>query len=176
MAADRRVGVAVDFSPSSKNALKWAVDNIMRKGDYLILVAVQPEGHYEEGEMQLWAISGGSRTCSASLFLISVSLIPLSEFSDPATMKKYGVKPDPETLDIANTAAKQQEVMVVMKIYWGDPREKLCEAIDSIPLSCMVVGNRGLGTLKRAIMGSVSNYVVNNGSCPVTVVKHHGHD
>ncbi|TYH53207.1 hypothetical protein ES332_D09G082800v1 [Gossypium tomentosum] len=164
MAADRRVGVAVDFSPSSKNALKWAVDNIMRKGDYLILVAVQPEGHYEEGEMQLWAISGGS------------PLIPLSEFSDPATMKKYGLKPDPETLDIANTAAKQKEVMVVMKIYWGDPREKLCEAIDSIPLSCMVVGNRGLGTLKRAIMGSVSNYVVNNGSCPVTVVKHHGHD
>ncbi|MBA0767263.1 hypothetical protein Gotri_016172 [Gossypium trilobum] len=74
----------------------------MRKGDYLTLVAVQPEGHYEEGEMQLWATSGGS------------PLIPLSEFSDPATMKKYGVKPDPETLDIANTAAKQKEVIFLL--------------------------------------------------------------
>ncbi|KAB2092839.1 hypothetical protein ERO13_A02G054002v2 [Gossypium hirsutum] len=64
-------------------------------------------------------------------------------------------------------------VEVLMKVYWGDPREKLCEAIDSIPLSCIIVGNRGLGKLKRAIMGSVSNYVVNNGSCAVTVVKHH---
>ncbi|KAK8680995.1 hypothetical protein V6N13_053403 [Hibiscus sabdariffa] len=74
---------------------------------------------------------------------------------------------------IVSTAARQNQVEVLMKIYWGDPREKLCEAIDQIPLSCIIVGNRGLGKLKRAIMGSVSNYVVNNGSCPVTVVKHH---
>ncbi|KAI8011671.1 Universal stress protein A-like protein [Camellia lanceoleosa] len=99
------------------------------------------------------------------------ALIPLNEFSEPAIMKKYGVKPDPETLDIANTAARQKEIMVLMKIYWGDARDKICEAIDNIPLSCLVIGNRGLGKLKRAIMGSVSNYVVNSASCPVTVVK-----
>ncbi|XWS38940.1 hypothetical protein CRYUN_Cryun18bG0006800 [Craigia yunnanensis] len=160
MEADRRVGVAVDFSASSKNALKWVVDNVIRKGDHLILVTIQPEGHYEEGEMQLWEVTGSP-------------FIPLSEFSDPVVMKKYGVKPDPETLDIVSTAASQKEFEVLMKIFWGDPREKLCEAIDNIPLSCIIVGNRGLGKLKRAIMGSVSNYVVNNGSCPVTVVKHY---
>ncbi|TYG53175.1 hypothetical protein ES288_D09G088500v1 [Gossypium darwinii] len=161
MAADRRVGIAVDFSPSSKNALKWAVDNVIRNGDHLILVAVRPEGHYDEGDqIQLWEATGSP-------------LIPLSEFCDPIIMKRYGVKPDPETLDIVTTAARQTQIEVLMKIYWGDPREKLCEAIDTIPLSCIIVGNRGLGTLKRAIMGSVSNYVVNNASCPVTVVKHH---
>lgn len=42
------------------------------------------------------------------------------------------------------------QIVVLMKIYWGDPREKLCEAIDNIPLSCIVIGNRGLGTLKRS--------------------------
>ncbi|XP_030923862.1 universal stress protein PHOS32 [Quercus lobata] len=155
---DRRVGVAVDFSACSLKALKWAVDNVLRDGDSLILVAVRPEGHYEEGEMQLWEKTGSP-------------LIPVSEFSDPIIMKKYGVKPDPETLDIVNTAAKQKQIVAVMKILWGDPREKICEAIDNIPLSCLVIGNRGLGKLKRAILGSVSNYVVNNGACPVTVVK-----
>ncbi|WZZ36556.1 hypothetical protein YC2023_019957 [Brassica napus] len=40
----------------------------------------------------------------------SVPLIPLSEFSEAAVMKKYGVKPDAETLDIANTAARQKSV------------------------------------------------------------------
>ncbi|CAN4106258.1 unnamed protein product [Withania somnifera] len=114
---ERFVGVAVDFSTCSQKALKWAIDNIIRKGDNLILVTVRPEGHYEEGEMQLW------------------------------------------------------EITVVMKIFWGDAREKLCEAIDRTPLSCLVIGNRGLGKIKRAIMGSVSNYVVNNATCPVTVVK-----
>ncbi|CAL5337952.1 unnamed protein product [Camellia sinensis] len=158
MEGDRRVGVAVDFSACSREALKWAVDNIVRDGDHLILVTVLPEGHYEEGEMQLWGTTGSP-------------LIPLNEFSEPTIMKKYGVKPDPETLDIANTAARQKEIMVLMKIYWGDARDKICEAIDNIPLSCLVIGNRGLGKLKRAIMGSVSNYVVNSASCPVTVVK-----
>lgn len=38
------------------------------------------------------------------------ALIPLREFSEPVTSKKYGVKPDPETLDIANAAAAQKEV------------------------------------------------------------------
>ncbi|GLT98999.1 hypothetical protein SLE2022_164700 [Rubroshorea leprosula] len=158
MEETRRVGVAVDFSDSSRNALRWAVDNVVRKGDYLILVTVLGPAFYEGGEMQLWEATGSP-------------LIPLTDFSNPNITKKYGVKPDPETLDIVNTAAAQKEIVVVLKIYWGDAREKLCEAIDNIPLSCIFIGNRGLGKLKRVIMGSVSNHVVNNGTCPVTVVK-----
>nr|ATE50933.1 universal stress protein 27 [Salvia miltiorrhiza]AWR88476.1 universal stress protein 3 [Salvia miltiorrhiza] len=160
MADCRRVGVAVDFSPCSRKALKWAVDNVARSGDHLILVSVRPEGNYEEGEMQLWEATGSP-------------LIPLSEFSEPHLMKKYGVSPDPETLDIVSTAARQHGIVVVLKIYWGDAREKLVEAVDSIPLDCIVIGNRGLGKIKRVIMGSVSNFVVNNAPCPVTVVKSH---
>lgn len=40
-----------------------------------------------------------------------VALIPLAEFSDPHTMKKYGIKPDAETLDIVTTATAQKEVI-----------------------------------------------------------------
>ncbi|RVW39947.1 hypothetical protein CK203_081023 [Vitis vinifera] len=137
MEVNRRVGVAVDFSACSKKALKWALDNVVRDGDHLIILSVLPEGHYEEGEMQLWETTG-SRT-----FLSFFSL----------------------------RASFSISIVVVMKVYWGDAREKICEAIDNIPLSCLVIGNRGLGKIKRAILGSVSNYVVNNGSCPVTVVK-----
>ncbi|KAG8658904.1 hypothetical protein MANES_03G204201v8 [Manihot esculenta] len=136
MEENRRVGVALDFSPCSKKALKWAVDNLVREGDYLILITIRPEGNYEDGEVQLWAVDGSP-------------LIPLHEFSDPAIMKKYGVKADPETLDIANTAANQKQLIVVMKIFWGDPREKICEAIEKVSLSCLVMGNRGLGKIKR---------------------------
>ncbi|KAL2470280.1 Adenine nucleotide alpha hydrolase-like superfamily protein [Abeliophyllum distichum] len=160
MGDSRRVGVAVDFSPCSRKALEWAVNNIVRKGDHLILVTVRPEGHYEEGEMQLWQATGSP-------------LVPLSDFSEPHLMKKYGVNPDPETLDIVATASRQKEITVLLKIFWGDAREKVCESIDNIPLDCLVIGNRGLGKIKRVIMGSVSNFVVNNATCPVTVVKIH---
>ncbi|KAL0837432.1 hypothetical protein Bca101_089322 [Brassica carinata] len=151
---------SVDFSECSKKALNWAIENVVRDGDYLILITVAHDMHYEDGEMQLWETVGSP-------------LIPLSEFSEAAVMKKYGVKPDAETLDIANTAARQKSITVVMKIYWGDPREKICEAAEHIPLSSLVIGNRGLGGLKRMIMGSVSNHVVNNVACPITVVKAH---
>ncbi|KAI7753686.1 hypothetical protein M8C21_010470 [Ambrosia artemisiifolia] len=156
---DRRIGIAVDFSAGSRTALQWAIDNVVRKGDHLILVTIRPEGHYEQTEVLLWEATGSP-------------LIPLSELCDPNIMKKYATKPDSDTLDIVNLAATQKEVVVLMKIYWGDPREKLCEAVDNIPLDYLVIGNRGLGKLKRAIMGSVSNYVVNHSTCPVTVVKH----
>lgn len=58
MEENRRVGVALDFSPCSKKALKWAVDNLVREGDYLILITIRPEGNYEDGEVQLWAVDG----------------------------------------------------------------------------------------------------------------------
>ncbi|CAL5418396.1 unnamed protein product [Camellia sinensis] len=54
--------------------------------------------------------------------------------------------------DIANSAARQKEIMVLLKIYWGDAWEKICEAIDNIPLSCLVIGNRGLGKLESSLV------------------------
>lgn len=56
----RKVGVAVDFSPCSRAALQWAIDNVIKKGDHLILVSIRPEGNYEGTEM-LWETTG-SRT------------------------------------------------------------------------------------------------------------------
>ncbi|KAJ4955616.1 hypothetical protein NE237_012399 [Protea cynaroides] len=162
MEAERRVGVAVDFSPCSKKALLWAVENMVHDEDHLILVNVQPEGS-QGTQVKLWHATGSP-------------FIPLSEFSDPVVMKKYGVKPDPEFLEILNTAARQKEILVLAKIYWGDAREKICEAIEKIPLSCLVIGNRGLGKIKRVLLGSVSNHVVNSAGCPVTVVKNTDHE
>lgn len=104
-------------------------------------------------------------------------------------MKRYGVNPDPETLQIITLAARQMEVIfslllwgpvflrkhtkikysykiffsqitVVMKIFWGDARDKLCEAIDKTPLSCVVIGNRGLGKLKRSDLFSRIPFVI----------------
>ncbi|NP_001148736.1 uncharacterized LOC100282352 [Zea mays] len=155
---ERWVGLATDFSQGSREALQWAATNLLRAGDHLLLLHVIKEPDYEQSEAILWESTGSP-------------LIPLSEFSDPIIAKKYGAKPDMETLDLLNTTATQKEIMVVVKVLWGDPREKLCQVIHDTPLSCLVIGSRGLGKLKRVLLGSVSDYVVNNATCPVTVVK-----
>jgi hypothetical protein len=59
MADARYFGVAVDYSPSSKYAFKWAVDNVFRTGDVVILLFVNKDSR-DGDAADLWG-AGGSR-------------------------------------------------------------------------------------------------------------------
>ncbi|GJM87006.1 hypothetical protein PR202_ga02916 [Eleusine coracana subsp. coracana] len=157
MAATKRtIAIGMDYSSSSKAAARWAADNLLKSGDRVVLVHVLSKGA-DASHKELWKNTGSP-------------LIPLPEFMEMNVQARYGVNPDKEVLEILQAAANSKKVEVVAKIYWGDAREKLCEAVDDLKVDAFVLGCRGLGPLKRALLGSVSNYVVNNATCPVTVV------
>ncbi|KAL9381492.1 hypothetical protein Peur_027149 [Populus x canadensis] len=157
MGKARTFGIGMDYSPTSKAALRWAAENLIDEGDRVILIQAQPP-KADHTRKQLFEENGSP-------------LVPLEEFREINYSKQYGLTHDPEVLDILDTVSKTKGAKVVAKVYWGDPREKLIDAVDDLKLDSLVIGSRGLGAIKRVLLGSVSYYVVTNASCPVTVVK-----
>jgi nucleotide-binding universal stress UspA family protein len=53
----------------------------------------------------------------------------------------------------------------------GRPDEEIVALAEEISAGLIVVGSRGLGAIRRALMGSVSDSVVRHAHCPVLVVR-----
>ena len=49
----------------------------------------------------------------------------------------------------------------------GAPGPMLCELAESMGASAIVIGTRGRGGVRRAVLGSVSDHVVRHAPCPV---------
>jgi len=154
--AQKRIGVGIDLSAGSDYAIHWALANLAGNGDMVILLYVNSDVDY--GEAQLW-MKGGA------------PLVPLEDIGSSAVSTKYGIHFKAEIIEEVRLIAIQKDLTVVLKVYWGDARQKLCDAETDLQLHSLVVGSRGMGRLKRAILGSVSEHVVLNLACPVTVVK-----
>ncbi len=53
----------------------------------------------------------------------------------------------------------------------GPPAEQIVNLGEELGAGVVVVGSRGLGTLRRALLGSVSESIVRHAHCPVFVVR-----
>jgi nucleotide-binding universal stress UspA family protein len=51
------------------------------------------------------------------------------------------------------------------------PGELVCSTAKKEDATFIVMGTRGLGKIRRTILGSVSDYVVHHAHCPVTVCR-----
>lgn len=56
----------------------------------------------------------------------------------------------------------------------GRPAEEVFKLAEEIGAGIVVIGSRGLGALRRAVLGSVSENVVRYAPCPVFVVRGEG--
>jgi nucleotide-binding universal stress UspA family protein len=53
----------------------------------------------------------------------------------------------------------------------GRPDEQIVDSAEEIGAGLIVMGSRGLGGIRRLLMGSVSDSVVRHAHCPVLIVR-----
>jgi nucleotide-binding universal stress UspA family protein len=54
----------------------------------------------------------------------------------------------------------------------GEPDKEIVRLSEEIGVTLIVMGSRGLGSVRRSLMGSVSDSVVRHAHCPVLVMRH----
>uniref|UniRef100_A0A2P2M1F0 UspA domain-containing protein n=1 Tax=Rhizophora mucronata TaxID=61149 RepID=A0A2P2M1F0_RHIMU len=75
-------------------------------------------------------------------------------------------------IDKAKTICASKSVNDAMiEVVEGDARNVLCEAVEKHHASVLVVGSHGYGAIKRAVLGSVSDYCSHHAHCSVLIVK-----
>uniref|UniRef100_A0A453PP82 UspA domain-containing protein n=1 Tax=Aegilops tauschii subsp. strangulata TaxID=200361 RepID=A0A453PP82_AEGTS len=87
MAAGKRtIGLAMDYSPSSKAAMRWVVENLVKAGDRIILIHVLPKGA-DASHKGLWKSTGSrmSQDTESSVLFCCVAHSTLFCFAKIAT-------------------------------------------------------------------------------------------
>ena len=70
------------------------------------------------------------------------------------------------SLEITDSLSTQ--VRTLLRI--GDPGKEICAEAKASGIDLIVMGYRGLGWIKRTIMGSVATHVLHETPCPVLIV------
>lgn len=135
--------VAVDGSPASESAVRWAANTAMKRGIPLRLAAsyTMPQFLYAEG------------------------MIPPQELFDD--LQRETIAKVDAAREIALEVAP--DLKIGHAVAEGSPIDMLLEM--SKDATMIVMGSRGLGGLSGMVLGSVSGAVVSHASCPVVVVR-----
>jgi len=158
--AERKVMVAIDESDYSHYALTWVLANLKESitSSPLVIFMAQPP-------------PSSCYTFSAPLgsarMYCPVSATPEFVNSVQENHKKLTMAFLEKAKEICASSGVKAETITEV----GDPSTAICDAVQKFDISLLVLGERGLGKIKRALLGSVSNYCVQNAKCPVLVVK-----
>lgn len=147
---NRAIVLAVDASDHAKYSFEWYLENIHRSDDLIVLI------HCPEPPR-----------------------LPTLSFKSPMAPPIHEWK---EILDEMNSKTRRLEedyegTCIQKKLKYKvrgesakNPGEYIVKVADEENAAMICMGTRGLGTVKRAILGSVSDYVVRNTHTPVIVV------
>lgn len=82
-----------------------------------------------------------------------------------------GAKEEAEASIDRTVAGLPEGLEITRLVQTGEPGLAIVAAAEELDADAVVIGSRGRGAIKRALLGSVSTHVVHNAPCPVLVVR-----
>ncbi|XP_071720525.1 uncharacterized protein [Rutidosis leptorrhynchoides] len=141
--------VGIDDSEHSFYALEWTLDHFLTPISPFKLVVV----HSKPSPTSAIGFAGPG----------AADVYPFVD----SDLKKIAAR----VVERAKELCHSKSVEVNVEIVEGDARNVLCEAVDRHHATILVVGSHGYGAIKRAVLGSVSDYVTHHAHCTVMIVK-----
>ncbi|RKP11210.1 hypothetical protein THASP1DRAFT_27048 [Thamnocephalis sphaerospora] len=151
----RVVCIAVDPSDHGRYGFDWALKNFIKpESDLVVLLNVR-------NPLAVPAPYGVVRAGAGYM-----------DFSDYAIALEKSHR-DASHGFLREYAAKLMERGIAVKAIAlrGDAREELVRKSSEVHADVLILGSRGLGVLKRTLLGSVSDYCAHNCTMPLVIVK-----
>ncbi|CAL4898798.1 unnamed protein product [Urochloa decumbens] len=145
--------VGVDDSEPSFYALRWTLQHFF------------PPGHRPQQQYRLVVVTA---TPSAAVAIAGPgALMDVRAFVE-SDLKRAAQ----HVIDKAKDLCAQLQVSdAEFEALEGDARSVLCDAVERHRAEMLVVGSHGYGAIKRAVLGSVSDYCAHHAHCTVMIVK-----
>ncbi|VDH90764.1 Hypothetical predicted protein [Mytilus galloprovincialis] len=157
----RVVVIAMDGSKEADSALQWFAKNIHQKEDQVkVVYCLHHSSHYTMDPSH-----GGS------------GWNPFTTLWAANDTKTMSEKFEKESKDAAKVCSHIEELLQKLEIngkvlrVQGDPGHAILTTAEECKATCIVVGSRGVGSLRRTIMGSVSDYILHHSNIPVLVYR-----
>lgn len=149
--------VAIDGSEPGKHALERTIQLAQGQSDAAIVllsvVEPVPDAYYPD-------MMPGNNDLGTSWQGISAP-----EVMESARARAH------EALEAAEARCREAEIACTSHAKFGTPRTTICDIAAEEDPDILAIGSRGLGTMERLLLGSVSDYVVHHAPCPVLVVR-----
>ena len=142
-----RALVPVDESPVATEALRWAARIGKRLAAQITVLHVEPT------------------TVMSHVFTASASTAGVPTVEPPGVMSA----PSDRWLDLALRAGVPAD-RVTSEIAFGEAGQQIIAAAERVGAGLIVMGRRGAGGVRRAVLGSVVDAVLRRAPCPVFVV------
>lgn len=130
-------------------------------------------------ELSLEAVRFAVRLAHTGLRVKAV----LANVQEPASLYEMVVAHDADVIDRISAEAgvhalqaaekllKQADIPYECEVAKGDPAHTLRDIVERFGCDMVIMGARGLGTLRSALLGSVSHEMLHAAGVPVMIVK-----